>query len=62
VRSNGAVACWGDNDKHQATAPEGNFVSVSAGSFHTCGLKTDGNIKCWGSNTSGQATPPAGPF
>src|SRR5439155_1506516 len=53
----------------KATPPTGAFTQVSAGGFHTCGLKTDGTLACWGSNYSGpdnhysgQATPPAGAF
>ena len=34
--------------------PENNsgapFVQVSAGPFHTCGLRTDGTIICWGAH------------
>ena len=26
------------------------FVQVSAGSFHTCGLRADGTITCWGAH------------
>jgi hypothetical protein len=35
-------------------------VSISAGVYHTCGLKGDGTVACWGRNDAGQATPPAG--
>ncbi len=42
--------------------PETEFASVSAGGFHTCGVKTDGSAACWGFDDSGQATPPAGEF
>ena len=38
------------------------FVSVSAGSHYTCGVRTDGSIVCWGSGEEGRATPPAGEF
>ena len=33
--------------------------TISAGMYHTCGLKADGSVACWGLNDSGQATPPA---
>jgi hypothetical protein len=36
--------------------------TISAGTSHTCGVKTDGTLACWGSNSSGQATPPGGTF
>ena len=35
-------------------------LSISSGSYHTCGLRADGSAVCWGWNVSGQATPPAG--
>ena len=54
----------------QAPAPQVDdpFVSVSAGGFHTCGVKADGSMVCWGFNEdtfynyTGQANPPAGSF
>src|ERR1017187_6640148 len=39
-----------------------DFTSVSAGVWHTCGLKTDGTIVCWGVNNFGESTPPPGTF
>ena len=44
------------------------WTSVSAGAFHTCGVKDDGQVTCWGSNTDadnnyiGQANTPPGKF
>ncbi len=32
------------------------FVSISAGSFHTCGLRSDNMATCWGANYFGQST------
>ena len=83
VRADGAVECWG-NDRYGKTrtpdqpapTPEtaqsgeslGSFASVSAGSFHTCGVRADGVAVCWGSNEdwlgsfTGQASPPGGLF
>ena len=62
VRSDGSVACWGDDTSDQAATPKGTFVSVSAGEDHTCGVKTDGTVACWGDDELGQATPPNGKF
>ena len=42
--------------------PAGSFVSVSAGSYHTCGVRSNGSAACWGNNRVGQATPHAGSF
>ena len=68
VRPDGAVECWGFNEDPdgnvvgQATPPPGEFASVSAGTFHTCGVRTGGSVECWGSNEDGRATPPSGEF
>jgi hypothetical protein len=68
VRTNGTIACWGDNYYGQATPPAGTFTSASVGGewvvhqSHACGVRTDGTIACWGDNTYGQATPPPGTF
>jgi hypothetical protein len=60
VETDGTLACWGDNYFGQATPPDGAFSQVSAGFYHTCGVRTDGTLACWGYNLHGQATPPAG--
>jgi len=62
VRTDGTLACWGDNGYGQATPPTGTFSQVSAGDYHNCGLRTDGTLACWGLNWGGQATPPTGTF
>ena len=36
------------------------FASVSAGVWHTCGLRLDGSVECWGKDDYGQSTPPGG--
>ena len=48
LRTNGTIACWGDNRNGQLNAPSGRFSAVSAGGVHSCGLRTDGTIACWG--------------
>lgn len=35
-------------------AGQSNWMSVSVGGDHSCGLKTDGTAYCWGSNRYGQ--------
>ena len=69
----GAIDCWGANgyrswdpeteveayvETGQIDAPDGRFTAVSAGSYHTCGLRESGAIECWVWNDNGQATPP----
>ena len=36
--------------------PRARFTAVSAGWFHTCGVKTDGRAACWGADPDGEAT------
>jgi len=62
VAANGAAACWGLNDKGQATAPAGTFRQVAGGYYHSCGLKDDGTLLCWGDNSEGQLNVPPGTF
>ena len=38
------------------------FASVSAGRYHTCGLRDMGAVECWGNDFYGEASPPAGTF
>ena len=37
LKTDGSVACWGDDSEGQSTPPDGSFVSVSAGWDHSCG-------------------------
>ena len=46
------------SDDGQATAPGGSFSSVSAGTWHSCGLRTDNTVECWG---TGPLWPDDGP-
>ena len=41
---------------------ESAFVEVSAGGFHSCGLRDNGTVECWGINDHGQSSDPYGQF
>jgi alpha-tubulin suppressor-like RCC1 family protein len=42
-----------------ATSDEG---VLSAGAYHTCGVKRDGTLACWGNSSHGQLGAPSGTF
>jgi len=43
----------GDADTGPAL-PDDAFVDVSAGNYHSCGLRADDGIRCWGGNFDGE--------
>ena len=62
-----SLRCWGSNDFRQidgtrtwyrtqptALDPVPDVVSVTTGSWHSCGLNATGVATCWGYNTGGQ--------
>ncbi|WP_189375882.1 putative Ig domain-containing protein, partial [Thermomonas carbonis] len=56
VNRDGTLACWGNNDEGQATAPAGQFTQVVAGDSHSCAIGTDSKITCWGRNGAANTT------
>src|SRR3989339_884363 len=71
IRANDSrVLCWGDGDEGQLgdgstavhnnsnpniTTDSSSYSSVSAGSYHTCGIRqNDSRVLCWGRGNSGQ--------
>lgn len=64
LRSDGATYCWGDDgsgqlgngavsgDQQDPGAVTGGhlFISITAGAYHTCGLKADRTAYCWGAD------------
>ena len=63
VRTDGTIACWGDNWAGQSDPPSGAFTQVGTGHDHSCGLRTDGTIACWGYDRKYGATrAPTGEF
>src|SRR5947207_14965000 len=57
LRTDGTVACWGDNYFGQATPPADAFPEVSAGGTGGGGPTTAGGGETWGDKT---AAPVAG--
>jgi alpha-tubulin suppressor-like RCC1 family protein len=67
-KSDGTVWCWGSNvtgeigDGTLANRPSpvpvataiNDFIQLSAGLGHTCGLRSNGTVWCWGDNSYGQ--------
>ena len=62
LRTDRAIACWGNNEDGQSAAPTGQFTAVEAGWHHSCGLRSNGTVACWGNNDHGQSTAPSGQF
>ena len=50
--------CWGECGGGKCAAPAGPFVQISAGTYHSCGLRSDGTAVCWG---CGYRNPEYGP-
>lgn len=61
--SRGSMNCATENparyDCGQAQPPSDEFVQITAGRLHTCGLKADGSVKCWGIGATSATTPAA---
>ena len=36
-------------------APEGPFVAIESGEYHSCALQDNGSVECWGRNDVGQS-------
>jgi len=66
LRTNGTVACWGNNSNGllgvqspdrptPGTVPGlSRIVAITAGLAFACALDADGHVWCWGDNTLGQ--------
>ena len=58
----GTLTCSITGCRRELAPIAGEFLSVSAGGVHSCGVRTDNTIDCWGDNTAGQSSPPSGQF
>ena len=66
IKSDDTLWCWGYNANGSLgsgtsggsylvpnqVSGGGNWISVSLGDYHTCGIKSDNTLYCWGSNGS----------
>ena len=58
---NGAIECWGSNERGQApesvkpTDGSSKFLSVTASWDYTCGVTAGGKLECFGENQEGEA-------
>lgn len=58
------VQCWGTTaalgtnpNFGQLNPPAGTFREISAGTFTSCGVRTDNSWACWGDNAQGRISP-----
>ncbi|KAG1697351.1 hypothetical protein DVH05_016633 [Phytophthora capsici] len=56
----GRVVCWGVDNGGQSSPPPGDFIQVSTGRLHSCGIRIDETIECWG--VGAPVTQPEGLF
>ncbi len=64
--NDGSLWCWGQNNQGQLgdvtksnsstfrQTSSDDWVQVTAGDQHTCGITNDGTLYCWGNNASGE--------
>ena len=52
----------GASQRSATAAAVAQMGFVSAGSFHSCGIRADGAVECWGNNDHGKADAPDGAF
>jgi hypothetical protein len=62
IRSDGDIACWGDDTWGQATPPAGTFTDIAAGRMTLCAIHISGELECWGRGLYGAAEPPEGRY
>jgi hypothetical protein len=58
LRTDGTLACWGDNSIGQTNTPTGIFTQMAGGGNHSCSRRPNATWICWGSNYYGQTNPP----
>src|SRR6187549_41804 len=55
-----SIVAWGDNRFGQCSVPQySDYTAVTAGSYHSLGLRSSGKIVAWGWNDDGQCNVPS---
>ncbi|MEA2025845.1 MAG: RCC1 domain-containing protein [Chloroflexota bacterium] len=62
IRTDGTIACWGDDTWGQASPPAGMFTAIAAGRMTLCAIRSSGDLQCWGRGLYGAAEPPPGRY
>ncbi|MHC4501422.1 MAG: RCC1 domain-containing protein [Planctomycetota bacterium] len=60
AQANDQISTLMQTDAVLPIAVDEQFVTISAGLYHTCGLKPDGSLACWGYDGYGQVSGPNG--
>ena len=58
LKTDGTIACSGENTEITHNIPTGQFVELSAGTDHVCAIDASGKLKCWGDLTEDLAKVP----
>lgn len=51
--SSNLISCWGQPTFNLTLPPSGEFMTLSLGRIHGCGIRINGSIACWGLDTFG---------
>ncbi|MCQ3814874.1 MAG: S-layer homology domain-containing protein [Acidimicrobiia bacterium] len=64
IRADSTVVCWHHwDEENNVTAPEGTFITVSAGGVDkSCGVRRDNTIVCWGGDREINLSIPHGQY
>jgi len=62
LRVDETLACWGDDDGGEASAPEGRFRAIDLSDEHSCALGVDGLATCFGDDIYMWTDPPPDTF
>lgn len=62
IDEDGAIDCWGADERGQLEAPGGDWEGISAGYAHSCAVDETGTVACWGDDEDGESSAPGTGF